>query len=135
LLKFAWPLKLQKDFERLRRSSGGRIQSKGVRCTANEFQFMHPRKDTGRAKFRFPHSCITERFIYSHDRSTYFPATELADRSWEYCSPKHESRNEERGRAVSFLGIFVSNFRYSVFVVWRKQKIVALLLQIMVIFV
>jgi hypothetical protein len=29
----------------------------------------------------------------------------------------HEFRNWERGRAVSFLGIFVSNFRFSVFAV------------------
>ncbi len=28
-------------------------------------------------------------------------------------SPKHECRNWERGRAVSFLGIYASNFRYS----------------------
>jgi hypothetical protein len=30
-----------------------------------------------------------------------------------YRSQLHECRNWERGRAVSFLGIFVSNFRYS----------------------
>ncbi len=29
----------------------------------------------------------------------------------------HECRNWERGRTVSFLGIFVSNFGYSVFAV------------------
>jgi hypothetical protein len=42
-----------------------------------------------------------------------------ADRSWEYInrSPKHECRNWERGRAVSFLEIFVSNVRYSIFAV------------------
>jgi hypothetical protein len=40
-------------------------------------------------------------------------------RSWEYINrlPKHECRNWERGRTVLFLGIFVSNFRYSVFAV------------------
>ncbi len=32
-------------------------------------------------------------------------------------SQTHECRNWERGRTVSFLGIFVSNFRYSVFAV------------------
>ncbi len=38
-------------------------------------------------------------------------------RSWEYInrSPKHECRNWDRGRAVSFLGISVSNFRYNDF--------------------
>jgi hypothetical protein len=25
---------------------------------------------------QFPHSCVCERFIYSQDRSTYFPAAE-----------------------------------------------------------
>ncbi len=44
---------------------------------------------------QFPHSCFSERFIYSHDRFTYFPAAEQADRSWEYIdrSQKHECRN------------------------------------------
>jgi hypothetical protein len=38
------------------------------------------------------HSCVCERFIYSHDRSTYFSAAEYADRSWEYINrtQKHE---------------------------------------------
>jgi hypothetical protein len=31
-----------------------------------------------------PHSCVYERFIYSQDRSKYFPAAEQADRSWKY---------------------------------------------------
>ncbi len=37
------------------------------------------------------------------------------NRPWEYIyrSQIHKCRNWERGRAVSFLGIFVSNFRYS----------------------
>jgi len=43
----------------------------------------------------------------------------FVDRSWDYIhrSQIHECRNWERGRAVSFLGIFVSNFQYSVFAV------------------
>ncbi len=35
-------------------------------------------------------------------------------------SQKHECRNRERGHAVSFLGIFVSNFQYSVIAVHRE---------------
>ncbi len=31
-----------------------------------------PRNETMRPRSQFPHSCICERFIYSHDRSTYF---------------------------------------------------------------
>ncbi len=29
-----------------------------------------------RPQSQFPHSCVCERFIYSQDRSTYFPAAE-----------------------------------------------------------
>ncbi len=44
---------------------------------------------------QFPHSCVYERFIYSQDRSTYFPAAEQADRSWKYInlSQIYECRN------------------------------------------
>jgi hypothetical protein len=63
---------------------------------------------TARPRSQFPHSCICERFTYSHDRSTY---------SWEYInrSQIHECINWERGRTVSFLGIFVTDFPYTVF--------------------
>jgi hypothetical protein len=40
-----------------------------------------PRKGIARPQSQFPHSCVCER---SHVRSTYFPAAELADRSWEF---------------------------------------------------
>jgi hypothetical protein len=58
----------------------------------------------------------------SHDQSTYFPAAEYADRSWEYINrtPKHECMNWDCGRAVPFMGIYVSNFRCSIFAVWEK---------------
>ncbi len=54
------------------------------------------------------------------DRSTYFPAAELADRFlWEYVnrSQKHECRKWDCGRAVPFLWIFVSSFWCCVFAV------------------
>jgi hypothetical protein len=35
------------------------------------------RKGTARSQFQFPHSCICERFVYSDDRSTYFPASRI----------------------------------------------------------
>jgi hypothetical protein len=81
-----------------------------------------PRNETARPRSQFPHACIRERFIYSLDRSTY--SAKQAGRSWEYMykSLTHEWRNWEWGRAVSFLGIFVSNFLYSVFAVHRKKK-------------
>jgi hypothetical protein len=48
-----------------------------------------------RRQSQFPHSCFCERFIYSQDRSTYFPAAEQADPSWEYVnrSQTHECGN------------------------------------------
>jgi hypothetical protein len=50
----------------------------------------------------------------------------LADRSYRNRSQKHECRNWDRGRAVSFLGIFVSHFRYSVFAVQESPLLVSL---------
>ncbi len=46
-----------------------------------------------------------------------FPAAEYADRLWEYTirTQKHECRIWDCGRAVPVLGIYVSNFLYSVF--------------------
>jgi hypothetical protein len=43
--------------------------------------------------------------------------------SWEYInrSQSHECGNSDCGRAIPFLGIFVSNFRYWFFAVWEKQ--------------
>ncbi len=35
-----------------------------------------PRKGSAQPQSQFPHSCAWERFIYSQDRSTYFPAAE-----------------------------------------------------------
>ncbi len=39
-----------------------------------KYHFCTPRKETARPQFQFPHSCILAPFIYSQDRSTYFPA-------------------------------------------------------------
>ncbi len=46
---------------------------------------------------QFPHFCVCERFIYSQDRSTYFPAAEKADPSWKFInlSQIYECRNWE----------------------------------------
>jgi hypothetical protein len=35
-----------------------------------------PRKGIVRPQSQFPHSCVSERFIYSKDWPTYFPAAE-----------------------------------------------------------
>jgi hypothetical protein len=83
-----------------------------------------PRKGIARPQSQFPYSCFRDRFIYSQDRNTDFPAAEEADRLCEYInrSQKHECGVEIRIEAPAspFLGIFVSNFWYCVLAVWRK---------------
>jgi hypothetical protein len=37
-----------------------------------KFRLCIPRKGIARPQSQFPHSCICERFIYSHERSTFF---------------------------------------------------------------
>ncbi len=54
-----------------------------------------PRKGIARPQSQIPHSCVNERFIYSHDRSAYSSAGKYVDRSWEYInlSQTHECGN------------------------------------------
>ena len=74
-----------------------------------------PRKGIAQPQSQFPHSSVCERSIYSHVRSTYFPAAEYINRS-----KKHECRYWDCTRAVPFLGIFVSNFWHCVFAVQMR---------------
>ncbi len=48
-----------------------------------------PRNETARPFSQFPHSCICEYFIYSHERSIYFAAAKQADRSQEDINWSH----------------------------------------------
>ncbi len=69
-------------------------KSSNYLCTCKQDSiYVFPEIKTARTQSQFPHSSVCERFIYSHDRSTY-------------CC-----RNWVRGPSVSFLGIFVSNFQ------------------------
>ncbi len=45
-----------------------------------KFETNIPRKGIARAQSQFPHSCVCERFIYSHDRSAYSAAGKYVDR-------------------------------------------------------
>jgi hypothetical protein len=53
--------------------------------TATKIPFMYsPKRNCAASLSQFPHSCVCELFMYSQNRSTYFPIAEQADRSWEY---------------------------------------------------
>ncbi len=60
-----------------------------------KFESNIPRKGIARQQSQFPHSCVCERFLYSHIRSAYSSAGKYVDRSWEYInrSHTHESGN------------------------------------------
>ncbi len=49
-----------------------------------KFHLYIPFLGIARPQSQFPHSCVCKGFIFSQDRSTYFPAAEWADRSWKY---------------------------------------------------
>ena len=44
--------------------------------TATRIPLCILRKGIARSQSQFPNSCVCERFIYSQDRSTYYPAAE-----------------------------------------------------------
>ena len=82
---------------------------KTKKCTAMKLPFMYSFLGIALPQSQFPHSCVCWRFIYSQDRSTYFPAAELADRSWKYINLSHiyEYRNWEPEHYNSVLEITV----------------------------
>jgi hypothetical protein len=79
----------------------GTLQGKSQLCI--------PFLGIARPQSQLPHSCVYERFIYSQDRSTHFPAAEQADRSWKYInlSQIYVCRNWETEHYNSVLEITV----------------------------
>ncbi len=84
-----------------------------------KFETNNPRKEIARPQSQFPHSCVCERFTYSHYRSAYSAAGNM----WN--DPRniliaHRLMNVENGipwgRAIPRKGIHKWNFRCSV---WR----------------
>jgi hypothetical protein len=62
--------------------------------TENSKQIF-PEKELPGLSSQFPHSCVCERFIYSHDRSAYSTAGKYVDQSGKYInrSQTHEWGN------------------------------------------
>ncbi len=77
-----------------------------------------------RPQSQFPHSCVCERFIYSQDQSTHFSCRRIGRSIVGIInrSKTHKCENRDCGRAIPFLGIFVSNFRYWFFAVWKEGR-------------
>ncbi len=71
-----------------------------------KFETNVPRKGIARPQSQFPHSCVCERFIYSHNRPAYSAARKYLDRYWKYInrSQTHECGNWDWGRRNSFSG-------------------------------
>jgi hypothetical protein len=51
-------------------------KGRAAKTQYQKFETNIPRKGIARPQFQFPHSSVCERFIYSQDRSTYFPGGE-----------------------------------------------------------
>ncbi len=72
-------------------------------CTAKTIETNIPRNGIAWPLSQFPHSCVCERFMYSHD-----PILLQENMcGWEYRnrSQTHECGNWDWGRAIPFLGI------------------------------
>jgi hypothetical protein len=77
------------------------------------FETNIPRKGISGSQSQFPHSCVCEWFIYSHDWSSYSAGGNMyADRSWDYInrSQTHECWNWGWGRAIPRKGIHKRGF-------------------------
>jgi hypothetical protein len=75
-------------------------------CTATKIPFIY--SFSGHIP-NFTSMCRVSDLYNSQDWSTYFPAAELADRSWKYINRSwtHECGNWDCGRPIPFLEIFV----------------------------
>jgi hypothetical protein len=80
-----------------------------------KFKTNIPKKGITRPQSQFPHSCVCERFIYSHDRSAYPAAGNMWTETWEYInrSQTNECGNWGWGRAIPRKGIHIWDFRCS----------------------
>jgi hypothetical protein len=86
-----------------------------------KFETNIPRKGIARPQSQFLHSCVCERFIYSHHRYAYSALGKYVDRSWKwtYRLHTHECGIRDWSRAIPFLGIHNWDFRCSVLIFFR----------------
>ncbi len=84
-----------------------------AKTKCRKFETNIPRKGIWGPQSQFPHSCICERIIYSHDGSAFSAGGNMwkVDRSWEYInrSQTHECGNWGWGRAIPRKGIYNRN--------------------------
>ncbi len=87
------------------------------------FETNIPRNGISGPQSQFPHSCVCERFIYSHDRSPYSAGGNMY-RSWDYInrSQTHECCNWGWGRAIPRKGIYKWDSPCSAFMKWHSRK-------------
>ncbi len=76
------------------------------------------RNETAQPHSQFPHSCIPRLVHLFCCSKICEPIVEIYN---SLRNTVHECRNWERNNAVSFLRIFVLNFRYRVFAVWNPK--------------
>jgi hypothetical protein len=91
----------------------------GAHCKEILFMYVLPEKKLRGLSPNFHiHVSVSDLYFPTIGPPTVFSCSRLgrpiAGILYINRSPKHKCRNWERGRAVSFLGIFVSNFRCSV---------------------
>jgi hypothetical protein len=97
-----------------------------MHCPENLKQIFPKMKRRGHVPNFYIHVFVRELYIYSHHRSAYLlycvcgPIVGILNVNR---SQINECRNWERGRAISILGIFVSNFRDGAFAVCHAPSI------------
>ncbi len=87
-------------------------------CNENPF-YVFPEKEFRSLRPNFHiHVSVCDEYIYSQDRSTFSCRRIGRPIVGIYQLLRYECGNWDWGRAIPFLGIFVSNFRYCVFAVY-----------------